>query len=292
MLKKRLAMACLLASVSAPASELDDLVNSSNAIVGQLDKGIQYVGAATMMTSGTYGIAPLNAQQSAHLSEEQRTAYNQALSNMSNFTAYTASEFFTDQGELEIDAMNDAIDVFTEVVVDLSTVVTVNEMAVEAAETDNVQQQEDLQDFVAVNEMSLEISAEDVESYNTSLDDVAEHAANAAAYLTVANHEGASQFMQNGADEAGQRFSDAGDNVSFNHASGMVLLEWFDQGLGYGVFVNGQDAFAIDVFLSDSDVLSVGSNSSYYLTGPTAQSSDCYFGTEECTPAVNPGPQP
>lgn len=283
-------MACLLASVSAPATELDDLVNSSNAIVGQLDKGIQYVGAATLLTSGEYGIAPLDAQKSAHISEEQRTAYNQALSNLSNFTAYTAVEFLNDQGQNELDAMNAAIDDFTEAVVDLSTVIQVNEMAVEAAETDNVQKQEDLQDFVAANEMSLDISQEDVEAYNQSLDDIAEHSANAAAYLTVANHEGAAEFMQNGADTADKRFTDPETSLSFNQQSGMVLIEWQSLGLGYGVFLNGQDAFGIDIYMTDAEVLAEGSASAYYLTGPTASSYDCFFGYEQCAPAVQPEP--
>ena len=47
--KKILATACLLASVSAPANELDNLVNASSTIAGKLDLGIQYVGAATVM---------------------------------------------------------------------------------------------------------------------------------------------------------------------------------------------------------------------------------------------------
>lgn len=281
-------MACLLASVSAQGTELDDLVNSSNTIVGQLDRGIQYVGAATMLTSGEYGIAPLDAQKSAHISEEQRTAYNQALSNLSNFTAYTAVEFLNDQGQNELDAMNDAIDDFTAVVVDLSTVIQVNEMVVEAAETDNIQKQEDLQDFVAVN--NLEISQEDVEVYNQSLDDVAEHAANAAAYLTVANHEGAAEFMQNGADTAGERFTNPETSLSFDQQSGMVLIEWQSLGLGYGVFLNGQDAFGIDIYMTDAQVLAEGSASAFYLTGPTASSYDCFFGYEQCAPAVQPEP--
>ena len=47
--KKILATACLLASVSAPANELDNLVNASSTIASKLDLGIQYVGAATVM---------------------------------------------------------------------------------------------------------------------------------------------------------------------------------------------------------------------------------------------------
>ena len=49
--KKILATACLLASVSAPANELDNLVNASSTIAGKLDLGIQYVGAATVMSA-------------------------------------------------------------------------------------------------------------------------------------------------------------------------------------------------------------------------------------------------
>ena len=60
--KKILATACLLASVSAPANELDNLVNASSTIASKLDLGIQYVGAATVMGPTSAGIAEFGSK--------------------------------------------------------------------------------------------------------------------------------------------------------------------------------------------------------------------------------------
>ena len=278
--KKILATACLLASVSAPANELDNLVNTSSTIASKLDLGIQYVGAATVMGPTSIGIAEFGVQTEAYISSQEATAYNNALQGMANFTAYTAAEFLNDQGQIEIDLLNDAVDTFAEITVDLATVVQVSDMAVEAQQTDDVQKQEDLQDFVSSNEQMLTIAPEDIEVYNDSLDDVATHAANAAAYLAVASDEGATAWLQEGADNAGVRFTDAAENLSFVHQSRAVLLDFSAQNQGYAVWVDGTDAFGIDLMLTRTEVLFNGSNSDFYMNGPTQNK--CFFSGTEC----------
>ena len=278
--KKILATACLLASVSAPANELDNLVNTSNTIAGKLDLGIQYVGAATVMGPTSLGIAEFGVQTEAHISSQEATAYNNALEGIANFTAYTAAEFLNDQGQIEIGLLNDAVDTFAEITVELATVVQVSDMAVEAQQADDVQKQEDLQDFVSSNEQMLTIAPEDIEVYNDSLDDVATHAANAAAYLAVASDEGATAWLQEGADNAGVRFTDAAENLSFAHQSRAVLLDFSAQNQGYAVWVDGTDAFGINLMLTRADVLLNGSNSDFYLNGPTQKK--CFFSGTDC----------
>jgi len=279
--KKILATACLLASVSAPANELDNLVNASSTIASKLDLGIQYVGAATVMSATNVGIAEFGVQTEAHISSAETEAYNSALQGMASFTAYTASEFLNDQGQIEIGLLNDAVDTFAEITVDLATVVQVSDMAVEAQETQDIQKQEDLQDFVSSNEQMLTISAEDIQVYNESLDDVASHAANAAAYIAVASDEAASAWLQEGADNAGVRFTDAANNLSFAHQSKAVLLDFSAQNSsGYAVFVNGSDQFGIDLMLTRTEVLFNGADSDFYLNGPTQKK--CFFSGTDC----------
>ena len=278
--KKILATACLLASVSAPANELDNLVNTSSTIASKLDLGIQYVGAATVMGPTSIGIAEFGVQTEAYISSQEATAYNNALEGIANFTAYTAAEFLNDQGQIEIGLLNDAVDTFAEITVELATVVQVSDMAVEAQQTDDVQKQEDLQDFVSSNEQMLTIAPEDIEVYNDSLDDVATHAANAAAYLAVASDEGATAWLQEGADNAGVRFTDAAENLSFVHQSRAVLLDFSAQNQGYAVWVDGTDAFGINLMLTRADVLLNGSNSDFYLNGPTQKK--CFFSGTDC----------
>ena len=268
---------------------MDNLVDTSGAIVNQIDLGIQFVGA--MVTyNGSY-IAPANMQATAYITQEQADAYNSALVNLAEFTPYTAADFLNDQGENELAAMNAAVENFAEVVVDMSTVIQVSEMAAEAQETDNVQQQEDLQEFVSTNELSLQITEEDVQEYNASLDDVAEHAANAAAYLSVAGNEEAAAFIQEGADNAGESFNNPNNTLSFNHSTGLVAVLWESTNTGTGVFVNGTDAFGIDAYVLDSTVLTEGSQSGFYLEGPTAKGYECFMYGTNCDHSYMEGGQ-
>jgi hypothetical protein len=288
--KKILATACLLASVSAPANELDNLVNTSGQIADKLDLGIQYVGAATTMTANNSGIAPLGMHYDAYISSEEVSAYNAALQNLGDFAAYTAAEFLNDQGQIELGLMNDAIDDFADATVALISVVQVADMAAEAQQTNDIQKQEDLQDYVSTNDQLLTVSQDDVQAYNDSLEDVASHASNAVAYLAVAGNEGATDFLQQGADNAGVRFTEAKENLSYVASSRAVLLDFKAQNQGYGVWVDGTDAFGINLMLTRADVLLEGSNSDFYLNGPTQNS--CFFSGEGCEAAVNPGPRP
>jgi hypothetical protein len=288
--KKILATACLLASVSAPANELDNLVNTSGQIADKLDLGIQYVGAATTMTASNSGIAPLGMHYDAYISSEEVSAYNAALQNLGSYVAYTAADFLNDQGQIELGLMNDAIDDFADATVALISVVEVADMAAEAQQTNDIQKQEDLQDYVSTNEQLLTVSQDDVQAYNDSLEDVASHASNAVAYLAVAADEGATDFLQQGADNAGVRFTDAADNLSYVASSRAVLLDFQAQNQGYAVWVDGTDAFGIDLMLTRAEVLFEGGNSDFYLNGPTQNA--CFFSGEGCEAAVNPGPQP
>jgi hypothetical protein len=288
--KKILATACLLASVSAPANELDNLVNTSGQIANKLDLGIQYVGAATTMTASNSGIAPLGMHYDAYISSEEVSAYNAALQNLGSYVAYTAADFLNDQGQIELGLMNDAIDDFADATVALISVVQVADMAAEAQQTNDIQKQEDLQDYVSTNDQLLTVSQDDVQAYNDSLEDVASHASNAVAYLAVAGNEGATDFLQQGADNAGVRFTDAADNLSYVASSRAVLLDFQAQNQGYAVWVDGTDAFGIDLMLTRAEVLFEGGNSDFYLNGPTQNA--CFFSGEGCEAAVNPGPQP
>jgi hypothetical protein len=271
----------LSGSVAAATAELDNLVATSTALVTQIDLGIQYVGAAT---TASYMEDPIVAeygiQANAYITSEQATAYNSALAGMTNFQAYTATEFLTDQGNIQLELMEDAIDDFTSVVIDMSTVVQVADMAVEAQQTDDVQKQEELQEFVVDNAEILTIDQGEVDAYNQSLDDVAEHANAAGAYLAVAANVEATDFLDNASIETGNRWTDSVDNLAFDHSNNIVTVDW-SNATTYGVYIDGSYNTAIDVLKSNSEILSIGSASDFYLTGPTASNYDCFIGSGE-----------
>jgi len=271
----------LSGSVAATTAELDNLVATSTALVSQIDLGIQYVGAAT---TARYEpdpfVAEYGIQANAYITSEQAEAYNSALSGMTNFQAYTATEFLTDQGNIQLELMEDAIDDFTSVVVDMSTVVQVADMAVEAQQTDDVKKQEDLQKYVVNNAEILTIDQTDVDSYNQSLDDVAEHANAAGAYLAVAGNTEATDFLNNAALESGNTFTDAADTLAFDHSNNLITVDW-SNAVTLGVYIDGSYDTAIDVMKSNSEILAIGSASDFYLTGPTANNYDCFIGQGE-----------
>jgi len=282
----------LSGSVAATTAELDSLVATSTALVTQIDLGIQYVGAATTARYepdpfvGEYGI-----QENAYITAAQAEAYNSAISGMTNFQAYTATEFLTDQGNIQLELMENAIDDFTSVVIDMSTVVQVADMAVEAQQTDDVQKQEELQEYVVNNAEILTIDQSDVEEYNQSLDDVAEHANAAGAYLAIAADSSATDFLNNAALESGNSFSDSADNLAFDHSNNIVTVSW-SNAVTLGVYIDGSYDTAIDVMKSNSEILAIGSASDFYLTGPTANNYDCFIGSGENLADCHDGGQP
>jgi hypothetical protein len=48
------------------------------------------------------------------------------------------------------------------------------------------------------------------------------------------------------------------------------------------VYLNGNDNIGLDLYVTEADILAAGSESEYYLTGPTAYSYDCFMNSD-CT---------
>ena len=73
-------IAFLLAiSTAVQSNELDNLINSSSAIVDQIDTGVKLVGAATDYAHTGGGLSNGTLSSTAHISEAQVDAYNSAL---------------------------------------------------------------------------------------------------------------------------------------------------------------------------------------------------------------------
>ena len=84
-------IAFLLAiSTAVQSNELDNLINSSSAIVDQIDTGIKLTGAAMDYAHTGGGLSDGKLSSTAHISAEQVEAYNSALSNMATYQPYGA----------------------------------------------------------------------------------------------------------------------------------------------------------------------------------------------------------
>jgi hypothetical protein len=274
---KKMILSLLVLSSVAQSSELDNLINTSNAIVDQIDRGIMLVGAAQEFAYTGSGLSDGTLSSTAHISSEQLQAYNDALASMSNYQAYgDLQTVLEEKAYTELDMMDEAIGVFTEVVVDMIAVQEVAEVAESAA---SPQEEAEVQTFVAENQAVLTITQEEVETYNQSIDDIETHANTASAFLAVASNKEAVEFLEQGIENANTTAEQT--NIFYDSNAQWVAMGYNTTRNLTAVYLNGQN-FDLDLYVSEADVLLVGAESEYYLTGPTAQSYDCFMNSD-CT---------
>jgi hypothetical protein len=286
LMKMAMLSLCLSVSAQTAANELDDLVDTSNILVGQIDQSIAFVGWSMEYTY--QGQVAANAlYEDGLISEDQYTSYNAALVAFSSFNPYGSSQdFLMNQADEEILNMNEAVDVFTEVVVDMMVVLEVNELAIEAetAGVGDPDAAQEVVDFVNEREdagLTLAVTEEQVETFNQSVEDINESQGNAAAFIAVASNEDATSFLDTQAQEVNDSFDNPDVGVAFDRTTGAVTVAWNSSTAVSAVVVNGQD-FGIDAFVSSADVLTQGYESDLYLTGPTNLGYSCFFSGVGC----------
>lgn len=275
MKKAALMSLCLLCS-GVQSSELDTLIETSSAIVDQINKGIMFVGGSIHASQTGMGISSGQLSGNYYISSEQVTAYNSALSGMVNYLPYgSAEEYLNEQAQSELDAMEDAIEEFTTVVVDMLEVQEVAERA-ETAETPD--DQAEVQDYIAQNDMS--VSQEDADTYNQSLDDIEEHANAAGAFLAVAGNPEAVAFLDQGAMDNNTRVED--NALTYSSTNQAVELAWASSETVSSVYLNGQGDYGLDIYASETEILNTGYESLFYNTGPTALGFNCFMYQIDC----------
>ena len=254
------------------------MIDASSGIVDQIDTGIKLVGAASEYAYHGDALSSGQLSGSAHISTEQLQAYNNALTNMSTYQPYgDLQTVLENKAADELVLMNDAVDSFTEVVVEMIQVVEVAELA-EAASAPS--EKEEMQTYVAENQEILTISQDQVDTYNQSIDDIETHANNASAYLAVAGNEDAVEFFEQSIENAD---TTAEETTIFYDAT----MQWVSMGYNTtrnlsAVYLNGQDDIGLDLYVSEADVLLAGSESEYYLTSPVVLGYNCFMYEEDC----------
>ena len=266
---------CLLCS-GVQSSELDTLIETSSAIVDQIDKGIMFVGGSIHASQTGMGISSGQLSGNYYISSEQVTAYNSALSGMVNYLPYgSAEDYLNEQAQSELDAMEDAIEEFTTVVVDMLEVQEVAERS-ESAETPD--DQAEVQDYIAQNDMS--VSQEDADTYNQSLDDIEEHANAAGAFLAVAGNPEAVAFLDQGAMDNNTRVEN--NTLTYSSTNQAVELAWASSETVSSVYLNGQGNYGLDIYATETEILNTGYESLFYNTGPTALGFNCFMYQIDC----------
>jgi len=271
---------CLLAISSVAQSDpLNDLIDSSSAIVDQMTTGIKLVGAAQEYAHHGDALSDGTLSSTAHISSEQLQAYNNALNGMQFYLPYgSVQSVLEERASEELNLMTDAVDVFTEVVVEMVQVAQVAEMA-ETAESPA--EQEQVQEFVAENQEMLTISQEQVDTYNDSVDNIETHANNASAFIAVAANTEAVDFLQQGAENNNTTAEQA--NLNYSTANQWVSMSWANTNNATAVYLNGSDGIGLDLYVSEAEVLIAGSESEFFQTSPLGQGYSCFMYGEECS---------
>ena len=233
---KRLLTLAVFLSVSAQASEIENLLSTSGSIRDTFDLGIKTVGGQ-LSYGNVGGISPEMAQN-AFLTQDQATAYNNALVAMKQAnTSMTAEEYYSGQVDTAMDNLSTAVDNYVDASVQLITAVQVNDMASQATTTEKAVE---LQTYVTNNELS--ITEEDVTNYNDALEMVETASQVSASYIAIANDQ---ELLGDAQAQA----------VSLN--SNIITLD-----------VSGYLKTA-------EEVLASGQDSTFYTTSPTGDS--CFF---------------
>ena len=272
---KKIAFLLAISSV-AQSNELDNLIDSSSAIVNQIDTGVKLVGAATDYAHTGGGLSNGTLSSTAHISAEQVDAYNSALSNMSTYQPYGApvKEVLENMAMDSLADMETHIQTFTEVVVDM---IAVQQVAEKAESASTPKQEEEVQIFVAENQDMLTITQEDVDTYNTSVDQIETSANEASAYLAVANSE-AADFLQQSIEDKNTTSADV--NIFYDAGAQWVAMGYNTTRNLTAVYLNGNDAFGLDLYYSEADILALGTESEFYKTSPIGMGYDCFFEME------------
>jgi hypothetical protein len=277
-IKMKVLASLFLSSSVAQASELDDLIASSAAIVDQINTGVLMTGAAVSYAYSGTGLSDGQLAGTAHITTEQVNAYNQALSGMVTYLPYgSAQNYLEKQAAAELDLMEAAIDDFTTVVVDMLAVQEVAELAAEASTPD---EEAAVQEYVTSNTDALTIDQSDADTYNQSLDSIETHANAAGAFLGVAANPDAVAFLNQGAMDNNTRIET--NTLSYSASTQAVSLAWTSGNPATSVYVNGSDAFSINLYVSHQDILTAGSTSEFYLTGPTYLGYECFMSQLNC----------
>jgi len=277
-MKMKVLASLFLSSSVAQASELDDLIASSAAIVDQINTGILMTGAAMGYAHTGTGLSDGQLAGTAYITTEQVNAYNQALSGMITYLPYgSAQDYLEEQAAAELALMEAAIDDFTTVVVDM---LAVQEVAELAAEADTPDEEAAVQEYVTSNTDALTIDQSDADAYNQSLDSIETHANAAGAFLGVAANPDAVAFLDQGAMDNNTRVET--NTLSYSASTQAVSLAWTSGNPATSIYVNGSDSFNINLYVSHQDILTAGATSELYLTGPTYLGYECFMTQLNC----------
>lgn len=266
-MKSRLLAVFLIASAPAYAqTEIDNLVNSSQAIRDSFDYAIKAVGGMDFYAA-TGGIAPTGTVDPGMISKAKQDAYNAAVSEFKS-AVYTydpgAQQFFDEQASLAMNDVQTSIDAFVQASYAIIEVATVNEMAQDAAASTDTREAIALQDYMAANDVVLD--DQEVQTFNDSLQAMEVAAQTAGAYMAVANDPALIQSANDSAESFSASYSES-TGVFFDANTGDVTVDFASYAMSVVLDVSSY-------YKSDVDIINQGAQTLFYQTSPQGP---CWF---------------
>ena len=254
-------------SVQAHAEiTIDQLLAQAQQLEQAITLGVQSAAGATHYAYQGTVVGDSSVQ--GYIEQQWVDAYNAALEDVSRANYRNIAEQVVDAAIHDsMDDLHAGVDDLVEAVTSMSEVFVVAEKAEEAQSeantTENVEQQEALQEYINTND--VEITQADVEQYNESLGVIEEAAQSAAVFISVAQDE----VFMDGLNEDLQEFNAEVGSVQITYNSQMdeINTTFLNNATLGPETLNYFDVVSITLaqnFKQSSDLLLSGQNTSLY----------------------------
>lgn len=258
--------AALCLSATGQASEIDQLVQTSQSIRDTFKSGIlSAAGSWSYAEKG--GIAPVGVTDQGLLTLEQAEAYNKAAADVLAAT-YTydpgAQQYFDDQADQAMSQVSQAVDTFVQAAQQIIMVAEVNERAQDAQAAGDERASIELQAFMESNDVTLE--EPEIDLYNDSLQAIEAAAQVAGAYMAIANDQGMVDQANSQANDYLATFAES-DSVFFDATQGTVTVSFDSYNMNVQLDV-------IDFYVTTQQVFTEGESHPFYTSSPE---SGCWF---------------
>ena len=202
-----------------------------------------------------------------YIEQQYVDAYNQALNDVQNHNYQNIAEQVVDAAIMEsMDDLHVGVDNLVDAVTEMSEVFAVADLAEEAKQeadtSQQVQDQEALQDYIIAND--VEIEQADVDLYNESLGVIEEAAQSAAAFISIAQDQ---NFIETLSDDLEMFNADvASVQLNYNQNADQLMVSFMGTSGGSGSFdyFNLYQGFLQQSFIQDADVLLAGQQSALF----------------------------
>lgn len=268
MVKRKSLAVLVIVSAPVSANEIDNLITSSQALRDTFKYGIQAIGG--MMDYAELGGIPESGVVDPGMIEKaKQDAYNNAVLQFKE-TTYTwnpnADQYFQDQSQQAMNELGQTVDDYVDAAVALIEVVTVNEMAQDAAEAPDSREAIALQEYMEANDVLLD--DQEVDTYNESLQAVEQAAQTAAAYMAVANDTTLIESANDSAYAMNVTYQESTASF-FDASNGVLTVEWEGQDQTMTTSLN-----LAGYFKGNVEIINQGEQSTFYITSPEG---GCWF---------------